>query len=124
MAALQRKTGLGKGLGALLQDDLKGSVGTSPRETAEVGVSSAGSINFIKIEDVTVNPFQPRTDFDHDALLELSESIKLQGLIQPITVRQVGKNQYQLISGERRLRASKLAGIYDIPAYVLSLIHI
>jgi len=118
MAALQRKTGLGKGLGALLQDDLKGTTTSTPRETAEVGVSSAGSINFVKIDDVTVNPYQPRTDFDQGALAELAESIKLQGLIQPITVRQVGKNQYQLISGERRLRASKLAGIHDIPAYV------
>lgn len=118
MAALQRKTGLGKGLGALLQDDLKITRETSPRDTAEVGVSSAGSINFLKIEDITVNPFQPRTDFDEGALLELAESIKLQGLIQPITVRQIGKNQYQLISGERRLRASKLSGINDIPAYV------
>lgn len=118
MAALQRKTGLGKGLGALLQDDLKGSMNTSPREAAEAGISSAGSINFIQIEEIAVNPFQPRTDFDQQALLELSESIRLQGLIQPITVRQIGKNQYQLISGERRLRASKLAGIYDIPAYV------
>ncbi|MCI0920486.1 ParB/RepB/Spo0J family partition protein [Sphingobacterium rhinopitheci] len=118
MAALQRKTGLGKGLGALLQDDLKVTTNNTPRETAEVNVSSAGSINFIKIEDIAVNPFQPRTDFDQNALLELSESIKIQGLIQPITVRQIGKDQYQLISGERRLRASKLAGINDIPAYV------
>lgn len=118
MAALQRKTGLGKGLGALLQDDFKSTTSTSPRETAEVSVSSAGSINFINIEDITVNPFQPRTDFDQGALNELAESIKLQGLIQPITVRQVGKNQYQLISGERRMRASRLAGLHDIPAYV------
>ncbi|MFZ4862600.1 ParB/RepB/Spo0J family partition protein [Sphingobacterium sp. Mn56C] len=118
MAALQRKTGLGKGLGALLQDDLQVSPSNAPKEHAEQGVPSAGSINFIKIEQIAVNPFQPRTDFDETALLELSESIQLQGLIQPITVRQVGKNQYQLISGERRLRASKLAGIDDIPAYV------
>lgn len=119
MAALQRKTGLGRGLGALLQDDLKTTTtNTTPKETAEVNVSSAGSINFIKIEDIAVNPFQPRTDFDQNALLELAESIKLQGLIQPITVRQIGKDQYQLISGERRLRASKLADINDIPAYV------
>src|SRR5690606_25863563 len=69
-------------------------------------------------EHIAVNPFQPRTEFDEDALRELSESIRLQGLIQPITVRQVGKNQYQLISGERRLRASKLANITEIPAYV------
>lgn len=118
MAALQRKTGLGKGLGALLQDDMKSTRENTSRETAEVNVSSAGSINFIKIDDINVNPYQPRTDFDEGALLELAESIKLQGLIQPITVRQVGQNQYQLISGERRLRASKLVGISDIPAYV------
>lgn len=118
MAALQRKTGLGKGLGALLQDDLKDSPAAPQREAGEVSGSAAGSINFIKVEQITVNPFQPRTDFDEEALKELSESIQLQGLIQPITVRQVSKNQYQLISGERRLRASKLAGITEIPAYV------
>ena len=121
MAAQQRKTGLGKGLGALLQqDDI--AVGTNSN-TPEVPVSKnitspAGSINFIKIDQVSINPFQPRTDFDEQALKELSESIVLQGLIQPITVRQVAKHEYQLISGERRLRASKLAGITEIPAYV------
>ena len=118
MAALQRKTGLGKGLGALLQDDLKVSPNTSSREIGDTAAPSAGSINFIKIEEIAVNPFQPCTDFDENALKELSESIVLQGLIQPITVRQVSKNQYQLISGERRLRASMLAGITEIPAYV------
>ncbi len=120
MAALQRKTGLGKGLGALLQDELKMSSSTGGAQKGMEGAAAAsvGSINFIKIEHIAVNPFQPRTDFDEEALRELSESIRLQGLIQPITVRQVGKNQYQLISGERRLRASKLAGITEIPAYV------
>jgi len=121
MAALQRKTGLGKGLGALLQDDLKipAKVDIAQKGGSEPGGTSAvGSINFIKIEHIAVNPFQPRADFDEEALLELSKSIQLQGLIQPITVRQVGKNQYQLISGERRLRASKLANIAEIPAYV------
>jgi len=118
MAALQRKTGLGKGLGALLQDDLKVSPSTTSREIGDTAAPSAGSINFIKIEEIAVNPFQPRTDFDENALKELSESIVLQGLIQPITVRQVSKNQYQLISGERRLRASMMAGITEIPAYV------
>ncbi|MCA5005730.1 ParB/RepB/Spo0J family partition protein [Sphingobacterium bovistauri] len=118
MAALQRKTGLGKGLGALLQDDLKVSPSTTSREIGDTAAPSAGSINFIKIDQIAVNPFQPRTDFDENALKELSESIVLQGLIQPITVRQVSKNQYQLISGERRLRASMLAGITEIPAYV------
>src|SRR5690606_7458031 len=121
MAALQRKTGLGKGLGALVQDDLKipAKVDIAQKGGSEPGGTSAvGSINFIKIEHIAVNPFQPRADFDEEALLELSKSIQLQGLIQPITVRQVGKNQYQLISGERRLRASKLANIAEIPAYV------
>ncbi|QBQ39755.1 ParB/RepB/Spo0J family partition protein [Sphingobacterium psychroaquaticum] len=119
--ALQRKTGLGKGLGALLQsEDIQvsrsGSDGAA--DIKETGISAAGSINFIRVDQVAVNPFQPRTDFDEQALLELAESIKVQGLIQPITVRQVNKNEYQLISGERRLRASKLAGITEIPAYV------
>ncbi len=120
MAALQRKTGLGKGLGALLQDDLRSTQADATQKGGgeSPGTASVGSINFIKIEHIAVNPFQPRADFDEEALLELSKSIQLQGLIQPITVRQVGKNQYQLISGERRLRASKLANITEIPAYV------
>lgn len=120
MAALQRKTGLGKGLGALLQQDDIGTAKSTPTEVpvAKSPTSPAGSINFIKVEQISINPFQPRTDFDEQALRELSESIEIQGLIQPITVRQVGKNEYQLISGERRLRASKLAGITEIPAYV------
>ncbi len=119
--ALQRKTGLGKGLGALLQGDdvqITKNVAKGDSVAKENTNTAAGSINFIKISQVAVNPFQPRTDFDEQALQELSESIKTQGLIQPITVRQVGKNEYQLISGERRLRAAKLASIDDIPAYV------
>ncbi|WP_140937200.1 ParB/RepB/Spo0J family partition protein [Sphingobacterium lumbrici] len=120
MAALQRKTGLGKGLGALLQDDVVINPKSDQKEATDTktGVPAAGSINFIKVEQIAVNPFQPRTDFDQEALQELADSIKLQGLIQPITVRQVSKNQYQLISGERRLRASKLADITEVPAYV------
>ncbi|PRD52087.1 ParB/RepB/Spo0J family partition protein [Sphingobacterium gobiense] len=119
--ALQRKTGLGKGLGALLQGDdvqVTKNAGKTDSVAKENTNTAAGSINFIKVNQVAVNPFQPRTDFDEQALQELSESIKVQGLIQPITVRQVSKNEYQLISGERRLRAVKLAGIDDIPAYV------
>ena len=119
--ALQRKTGLGKGLGALLQSEdvqVAKNTGKADSVAKENTNTAAGSINFIKASQVAVNPFQPRTDFDEQALQELSDSIKIQGLIQPITVRQVGKNEYQLISGERRLRAAKLAGINDIPAYV------
>src|SRR6201992_95141 len=116
----EKRNALGKGLSALLNDSVnvmpdKGrAVGSSPE------VNDMGSVNEIKIAEIEVNPFQPRTDFDEQALHELSESIKLQGLIQPITVRRVNAHRYQLISGERRLRASKLAGLTSIPAYVRS----
>ena len=110
----QKKIGLGKGLSALLDDtDTVQSNQQASNESA-----SLGSINHININQVEVNPFQPRTDFEPTALQELSASIKLQGLIQPITVRKLGATSYQLISGERRLRASKLAGLQEIPAYV------
>lgn len=123
MAAQQRKIGLGKGLGALLNDeDIKVSQSASKSELDEAlqqpQAKVVGGIDFIPVNNIKVNPYQPRTDFDEEALKELSDSIKLQGLIQPITVRQISKNEYQLISGERRLRASKLAGIEAIPAYV------
>ena len=113
----EKRNALGKGLSALLND----SVNVLPNKNEIVSgseASSMGSVNEIKISEIEVNPFQPRTDFDHDALMELADSIKLQGLIQPITVRKVTAHKYQLISGERRLRASKLAGLTQIPAYV------
>ena len=113
----EKRNALGKGLSALLNDSVnvlpnKNDMGSSPE------VNSMGSVNEIKISEIEVNPFQPRTDFDQDALSELADSIKLQGLIQPITVRRVNAHRYQLISGERRLRASRLAGLTQIPAYV------
>ena len=111
----QRKTGLGKGLSALLNDSE--SVLPASRPQSATDKVSPGNINFVKVESVEVNPFQPRTEFDPEALRELSESIRLQGLIQPITVRKSG-DKYQLISGERRLRASKMAGLTEIPAYI------
>ena len=111
----QKKTGLGKGLRALLDDsDMPGS----GRQQISNEGTSLGSISFVKLNQVEVNPFQPRSDFDPETLHELADSIKLQGLIQPITVRRTAFNTYQLISGERRLRASKLAGLTEIPAYV------
>lgn len=120
--AQQRKIGLGRGLSALLkEDDIQATKSVTEHEKIEEKSGqfvSAGTINFVNVDQIEVNPFQPRTEFDEEALRELSESIKLQGLIQPITVRQVKKDQYQLISGERRLRATKLAGIKSIPAYV------
>lgn len=115
----EKRRALGKGLSALLND----SEDVLPYKrnnitTAEPEAASPGSINEIKLDEIEVNPFQPRTDFDEIALGELADSIKLQGLIQPITVRKVNAHSYQLISGERRLRASKIAGLTSIPAYV------
>ena len=78
----------------------------------------AGAVAEIDINLIEANPFQPRTEFDETALAELSQSIKEQGVIQPVTVRKLGYNRYQLISGERRLRASKLAGLSKIPAFI------
>jgi len=120
MTSFQRKTGLGKGLSALLDD----SDAVNPPKNGVNPVSEAkhethnNSIGLINISDVETNPYQPRTEFDQVALNELAESIKVQGLIQPITVRKHTGSKYQLISGERRLRASKLAGLKQIPAYV------
>jgi ParB family chromosome partitioning protein len=113
----QKKTGLGRGLSALLDDT---EVVENKSQQISNQSSTLGTISHIKISQVEVNPFQPRTDFESEALKELSDSIKLQGLIQPITVRKSGQNSYQLISGERRLRASRLAGLTEIPAYIRS----
>lgn len=117
-----RKFGLGRGLGALLSDSPEVNRGGNERnnsnDVTDNPSAALGSISHIKINQVEVNPYQPRFEFDETALKELSESILLQGLIQPITVRQMGHNHYQLISGERRLRASKLAGKTEIPAYI------
>ena len=113
----KKKSGLGRGLGALLNDTEETTV--SPRKTVarKEPVEKSG-INEIPVADVEVNPFQPRTDFNKEALEELAESIRVQGIIQPITVRQLNQNSYQLISGERRLQASKLAGLEKVPAYI------
>lgn len=114
---MSKKKALGRGLSALLSD--------TPDEEkleTEVAVSSsaaaAGNLNEISIDEIEVNPFQPRQHFDQDALNELAESIKVHGIIQPITLRRLTRNQYQLISGERRFQASKIAGLKAIPAYV------
>ncbi len=117
----EKRNVLGRGLSALLNDDSVNSVLTSNKEVSakpEVNDMNLSSISEIKLKEIEVNPFQPRTEFDEQALLELADSIKLQGLIQPITVRRVNAHAYQLISGERRLRASKIAGLTQIPAYV------
>ena len=107
MSAVKRNA-LGKGLGALIED--AGNVRNDG--------SRNSSIDEISMQYIETNPFQPRTEFDEEALNELAESIKQIGIIQPITVRKVGDNKYQLISGERRFRASQIAGLKAIPAYV------
>jgi ParB family chromosome partitioning protein len=114
----EKRNALGRGLSALLNDSENGQPVKKNDVSSGAEVSGLGSVNEIKLTEIEVNPFQPRTDFDEQALLELADSIKLQGLIQPITVRRVNAHSYQLISGERRFRASKLAGLTQIPAYV------
>src|SRR5471030_2506157 len=115
----EKRNALGRGLSALLNDSESVLPNKSNKEvSSSPEVNSLGSVNEIKLSEIEVNPFQPRTDFDEDALAELADSIKLQGLIQPITVRRLNAHSYQLISGERRFRASKLAGLTQVPAYV------
>jgi len=108
---MAKRNALGKGLGALLENaDTDITSGTTHR--------SPHSVAMIEINTVVANPFQPRTEFEQDALEELSESIKVHGIIQPITVRKTGVDQYELISGERRTRAAIMAGLKEIPAYI------
>lgn len=110
-----KKSALGKGLSALLEN-------TDTDITSKADITGSptivGAIANIDIEKIEANPFQPRTDFDKEALEELSSSINEHGVIQPVTVRKLGYDKYQLISGERRLKASKLAGLKVIPAYI------
>ena len=108
-----KKRGLGRGLDAILQ-----SPETDITSSDISGNYVAGAVAELNIDHIEANPFQPRTDFDEAALQELAESIKTQGMIQPVTVRKMGRDKYQLISGERRLRASKLAGLKTIPVFI------
>ncbi len=107
----KRKTGLGRGLSALLENADQDSQVSSES-------NAIGSVALISLADIEANPFQPRTEFDAIALDELKQSIDIHGVIQPITVRKMGYDKYQLISGERRTRASILAGLTQIPAFV------
>jgi len=105
-----QKKALGRGLGALLE---------GANDESAHGVSTPViAFPLIDIDEIEANPYQPRDRFEQDALKGLSESIKHQGLIQPITVRKLKNGKYQLISGERRLRASKMAGLTQIPAFI------
>lgn len=111
-----KRQALGKGLSALLENATT-DVMTSNRIAGDVA-PVVGSVTNIPLGQIEANPFQPRTHFEETALTELSESIKLHGIIQPVTVRKTGVDKYQLISGERRFRASQLAGLETVPAYV------
>jgi ParB family transcriptional regulator, chromosome partitioning protein len=109
-----KKQALGRGLSALLKDPENDIRSAEDRNADKV----VGSIIELELDAIEINPFQPRTNFNEEALRELSTSIKELGVIQPITVRKLDYNKYQLISGERRMRASKLAGLETIPAYI------
>jgi ParB family chromosome partitioning protein len=113
----QNKEALGKGIRSLLQNinsDLKTTTGNLKSDVAE----AVTAVLRIPVEQIEPNPRQPRHDFDEQALNELAASIKLHDIVQPITVSQTANGKYRLISGERRWRASKLAGLKDVPAYI------
>tara|TARA_B100001540_G_scaffold304077_1_gene313393 strand:+ start:938 stop:1843 length:906 start_codon:yes stop_codon:yes gene_type:complete len=109
----KKRSVLGRGLGSILRNP-----DTDITTKLEEKNKLVGNISTIKISDISTNPFQPRTEFDQEKLEELSHSIETLGIIQPITVRKLGNDKYQLISGERRYRASKMAGKSEIPAFI------
>ena len=114
MAKSNQKQVLGRGLSAILNDPDNLTKSINDKNANE----TIGKIIDLPLENIITNPKQPRTHFNEEALKELSNSIQELGIIQPITVRKVNKNNYQLISGERRYRASKMAGIKSIPSYI------
>jgi len=114
MAKAVRKQALGRGLSALLKDPENDIKSASDKNADKV----VGNIVELDIDAIEVNPFQPRSNFNDEALRELATSIKELGVIQPITVRKLDFNKYQLVSGERRYRASKLVGLKTIPSYI------
>ena len=109
---MKKRPAMGRGLSALLENASTDITSKS----SESGV--VGSISMLSIDSIEANPFNPRTHFEKEALRELSESIGIHGIIQPLTVRKLGRDKYQLISGERRFRASQLAGLKEVPAYI------
>jgi ParB family transcriptional regulator, chromosome partitioning protein len=111
-----RKNDLGKGISALL-DNIKDDWSKDAKGVLQDSIKTQSNIE-IPLTQIEINPFQPRTEFNKEALQELAESVMVHGVIQPITVRQIDNNKFQLISGERRLRASKMVGKKTIPAYV------
>ncbi len=114
MTKVVKKQALGRGLSALLKDPENDIKSVEDKNADKV----VGNIIELEIDAIEINPFQPRTNFNEESLQELASSIRELGVIQPITVRKTDFNKYQLISGERRLRASKLVGLTTVPAYI------
>jgi len=114
MAQAVKKQALGRGLSALLKDPENDIKSVNDKNANKV----VGNIIELEIDTIAINPFQPRSSFNEETLQELAGSIRELGVIQPITVRKLAFNTYQLISGERRLRASKIAGLSVIPSYI------
>ncbi|WP_222984600.1 ParB/RepB/Spo0J family partition protein [Flagellimonas meishanensis] len=114
MAKATKKQALGRGLSALLKDPANDIKSVSDKNADKV----IGNVVELDIDSIEVNPFQPRSNFNDEALEELASSIRELGIIQPITVRKLGFNKFQLVSGERRYRASKLVGLETIPSYI------
>ena len=114
MAKAIKKQALGRGLSALLNE----STNDFSKVDKKMAKTSIGSILEIELNSIEVNPFQPRLKFNDEQLKELAESIQELGVIQPITVRKINENKFQLLSGERRFRASKILGKTSIPAYI------
>ena len=113
-----KKKGLGRGLSALLDDPATDITTRNESNVALQQQRPSGGISALPIAHIEPNPFQPRTHFSDEALAELAQSITELGIIQPVTVRKLGYDRYQLISGERRFRASQLAGLTEVPAYI------
>jgi ParB family transcriptional regulator, chromosome partitioning protein len=109
----QKKKALGRGLSALLE-----SPETDITTRDVTGDFVMGAVAHVLIEHIEANPFQPRTTFNEEELAELAMSIQQQGIIQPVTVRKMGHDRYQLISGERRMKAARVAGLTEVPAYI------
>lgn len=109
---IKKRPPLGKGLSALLQN------ANTDITTKSTDSGVVGSISSLPISSIEANPFNPRTNFEKEALSELAQSIRIHGIIQPLTVRKLGRDKYQLISGERRFRASQMAGLTEVPAYI------
>ncbi len=114
--ATNKRQALGRGLNALLNGGNEDVLEIPKAKVTTNGVN--GSVAMIPVKQIEANPFQPRNEFELEALQELAESIQTFGIIQPVTLRKTGDNKYQLISGERRFRASQMAGLTEIPAYI------